>query len=304
MDAQNSKSDSKIHPHKKKEPNNRAANWNPWHGCTKISPGCMHCYMYRSDARHDRDSSTVAKTNTFDLPIQKKRDGSWKVKPGSLVWTCFTSDFFHKDADIWRDEVWDMIRRRTDLHFFFITKRIDRFMDCIPSDWGEKGWSNVEIACTVENQDRADYRLPIYAEVPIQKKTIICEPILEDIDLEKWLSLRQTNDEGRQIRVFHQVVVGGESGLEARICKYDWVLHIREQCLKSGTAFTFRQTGAHFEKDGRLYNLQRRLHHAQARKANINYKGDKFTAVNMESIFRASQNKSNEDNKTQLQLDF
>jgi protein gp37 len=291
---------------KKRSNDNRPADWNPWHGCTKISPGCLHCYMYRTDAKHDRDSSIVTKTSTFNLPIQKKKDGSWKVKPGNLVWTCFTSDFFHKDADVWREEAWDMIRLRSDLHFFFITKRIDRFMDCIPSDWGS-GWPNVEIACTCENQDRANYRLPIYAEVPIKKKTIICEPLLEDIDLSKWLCLRKENEDGRVVRVFHQVVVGGESGLEARVCNYDWVLHIREQCMKTGTAFTFKQTGAHFEKDGHLYNLQRKLHHAQAKKANINYSGDKSTAVDLKSSFRASnKNDVQKDavSDNQLMLDF
>lgn len=282
---------------------NRPADWNPWHGCTKISPGCMHCYMYRTDAKHDRDSSIVTKTNTFNLPIQKKRDGSWKVKPGSLVWTCFTSDFFHKDADAWRPEAWDMIRQRPDLHFFFITKRIDRFMDCIPNDWGE-GWENVEIACTCENQDRANYRLPIYAEVPIHKKTIICEPLLEEIDLSQWLCLRNINKVGRQVRVFHQVVVGGESGLEARICKYDWVLSIRKQCLLTGTAFTFRQTGAHFEKDGHFYNLPRKLHHAQAKKANINYAGAKFTAIDRKSSFHSSEEIEKAEKSYQLKLDF
>lgn len=264
------------------------ANWNPWHGCTKISPGCMHCYMYRTDAKHNKDSSIVTKTTTFNLPIQKKRDGSWKITSGNLVWTCFTSDFFHKDADKWRTEAWDMIRQRPDLHFFMITKRIDRFLDCIPSDWGT-GWRNVEIACTVENQDRANFRLPIYAEVPIYKKTIICEPLLEDIDLSRWLCLQKKNEEGRDVRVFHQVVAGGESGLDARVCNYDWVLHIREQCLLTGTAFTFRQTGAHFIKAGHLYSLPRKLHHSQAIKAKINYSGIKATSVDYGKISLSSK---------------
>lgn len=285
-----------------KNSDNEPASWNPWHGCTKISPGCLHCYMYRTDTKHDKDPSIVTKTSGFKLPVQKKRDGSWKVPSGSLVWTCFTSDFFHKDADIWRDEAWDMIRQRPDLHFFFITKRIHRFKDCIPSDWGD-GWDNVEIACTVENQDRVDFRLPIYADVPIKKKTIICEPILEDLDLSKWLNLRTTDKNGKECRVFHQVVVGGESGLEARVCKYDWVLNIREQCIKSGTAFSFRQTGAHFEKDGRIYNLPRRLHLAQARKAGINYSGDRTTELVLrEGCYK--HKKSTEVDENQLLFDI
>ena len=76
--------------------------WNPWHGCHKLSEGCRHCYVYRIDAQHGRDSSIVQKTADFDLPVRRKRDGSYKIPPGELVYTCFSSDFFVEDADEWR----------------------------------------------------------------------------------------------------------------------------------------------------------------------------------------------------------
>ena len=76
-----------------------------------------------------------------------------------------TSDFFLEEADEWRPECWRMIRERSDLRFAIITKRIHRFMECIPDDWGE-GYPNVSVYCTVENQQMADYRLPIYLELP------------------------------------------------------------------------------------------------------------------------------------------
>lgn len=235
-----------------------AVNWNPWHGCTKLSSGCKHCYVYRSDARHGRDASVCVKTNDFYIPVKKKKDGSFKAASGELVWTCFTSDFLLDKADPWRNECWDMIRQRRDLFFMFITKRIDRFEQCKPSDWGN-GWDNVEICCTVENQDRADYRLPIYLNAPIKYKTIVCEPLLEKIDVSKYLIPGN----------IAQLVTGGESGLEARECDYDWILSLRDQCGEAGINFTFRQTGAHFRKDGILYNIPRRLHHVQARKAGL-----------------------------------
>ena len=233
-------------------------NWNPWHGCHKLSAGCLNCYVYRSDARHARDSSIVEKTNDFYLPVAHARDGGYKVKPGSLVWTCFTSDFLVPDADGWREEAWRMMRTRSDCAFLFITKRIDRFAACIPGDWGA-GYPNVTIMCTVENQQMADYRLPIYLAAPIAHKAIACEPLLSDIDLAQYL----TGDVER-------VVAGGESGDSARTCEYDWVLHLREQCLSAGVAFWFKQTGANFVKDGRRYRIKRSLQHAQARKAGIN----------------------------------
>lgn len=233
--------------------------WNLWHGCHKISAGCQNCYVYRSDARHDRDASICAKTQCFSDPIRKKRDGSWKFPSRSIVWTCFTSDFFLEDADPWRIEAWEMMKTRSDLEFFFITKRIHRFYDCIPADWGE-GYENVSICCTCENQDRANYRLPIYLEAPIKGKSLACEPLLERIDLSSFLD-----------GSISQVVAGGESGPDARVCKYEWILDLREQCVAAGVPFMFKQTGARFEKGGKVYNVPRKLQHTQARKAGINY---------------------------------
>ena len=69
---------------------------------------------------------------------------------------------------------------RKDCWFYFFTKRIDRLEQCLPSDWGD-GYDNVLIGCTVENQDRADYRLPIFLSLPIKHKSIIVSPILEKV---------------------------------------------------------------------------------------------------------------------------
>lgn len=235
-------------------------NWNPWHGCHKLSAGCQNCYVYRGDARHQKDSSIVVKTTDFDLPIRHSRDGGYKVPSGAWVWTCFTSDFLVEDADVWREQAWRMMRERSDCTFFFITKRIDRFLACVPDDWGD-GYPNVHIGCTMENQDRADYRLPILLSAPIRQKYIACEPLLTDIDFHGAL--------GPEIL---QLVAGGESGNAARNCQYEWVLHLRQQCIDAGISFWFKQTGANFTKDGKTYAIRRALQHQQARKANINVK--------------------------------
>lgn len=233
-------------------------NWNPWHGCRKISAGCQNCYVYRADARHDKDASAVVKTSGFYLPIAHARDGSYKIPPGSFFWTCFTSDFLLAEADAWRSEAWRMIRERSDCEFLFITKRITRFEKCLPDDWGI-GYANVSICSTVENQAKADERLPIFLHAPICHKMIVCEPLLERIDLSPYL--------GDWVE---SVTVGGESGDEARLCEYDWILDIRRQCMEADVPFRFKQTGANFKKDGKLYRIPRKLQHVQARKANIN----------------------------------
>lgn len=234
--------------------------WNPWHGCRKLSAGCEHCYVYRGDAKRGVDSSIVTKTLSFDLPVQKKRNGEYKIPPATLVYTCFTSDFFLEDADEWRSEAWEMIRSRNDLSFMIITKRIDRLEESLPGDWGD-GYDHVTICCTVENQERADYRLPIYKTAPIKHKIIICEPLLGPVDLTPY-------DIGSWIE---QVVAGGESGREARPCDFNWIMQLHDICVEQRVSFWFKQTGAKFIKDGKLYNVFYRLQHSQARKAGINY---------------------------------
>lgn len=233
--------------------------WNLWHGCHKLSPGCKHCYVYRGDAKRDIDSSVVTQTKSFDLPVRRKKNGEYKVPSGTLVYTCFTSDFFVSDADKWRAEAWKMIRERNDLRFLIITKRIDRFGESLPDDWGD-GYENVTICCTVENKAMADYRLPIYEKAPIKHKIIICEPLLEKIDLGPYHI-------GSWIE---QVVAGGESGAEARPCDFDWVMSLRNECATQGVSFWFKQTGAQFIKEGKHYKVPRQLQHSQARKAEIN----------------------------------
>ena len=235
------------------------AGWNPWHGCRKISAGCQNCYVYRIDSAFDRDASEVKKTAAYDLPLKKSRNGKYKLLPGETVYTCFSSDFFLEEADAWRIDAWRMIHYRSDLHFYIITKRIDRFEVNLPLDWGD-GYANVTICSTCETQERTDYRLPILLRLPIRHKAIICEPLLEQINLSEWL-----------IPSIEGVIVGGESGAQARICDYDWVYNIRTQCSKQGVSFHFKQTGARFLKDGRLFNIKRQDQHLQAVKAAIDF---------------------------------
>ncbi len=231
--------------------------WNPWHGCKKYSEGCKNCYVYRRDESIGKDASIIEKNKDFDLPLKKKKDGTYKIESGTTLFTCMTSDFFLEEADIWRNEAWKIIKERSDIFFMIITKRIARFNECIPEDWGN-GYKNVGIICTIENQLQCDIRLPIFKAAPIKYKFIGCEPLLTDIDLEKFLDSS-----------ILQVSCGGESGIGARECNYNWILHIREQCIKKGVPFHFKQTGENFIKDGKKYKIERKNQSKQAKKANI-----------------------------------
>lgn len=238
--------------------------WNPWHGCTKISPGCDHCYVYRRDAEFGRDSSVVKKTASFALPVQKNRKGMYKLKSdGDFIYTCFTSDFFHPAADEWRAEAWRMMKERSDLTFFFITKRIERFSVGLASDWGD-GYENVHICCTCENQRMADLRLPVFFELPIKHRSIIHEPMLEAI----WIAPYLKKYGGR----IESVICGGESGEDARICDFGWIIKTMEQCVTYDLPFHFKQTGAKFRKGDRIYHIDRKDQMSQAAKAGVDYR--------------------------------
>ncbi len=203
----------------------------------------------------------MTKTASFDMPVKRNRRREYKLLPETEpVYTCMTSDFFIKEADQWRPEAWQMMKQRSDLSFVIITKRIDRFMECIPSDWGE-GYENVTIMCTCENQNRADYRLPIFLDAPIRHKAIIHEPMLESINIEKYLATGQ----------IEQVICGGESGDNARVCDFAWILETMEQCVKYDVSFRFKQTGARFKKGNRVYPIERKDQMVQAQKAGVDY---------------------------------
>ena len=228
--------------------------WNPWHGCAKYSEGCRNCYVYRQDEMFGRDSRECRKTNDFNLPIRKDRKGNYKIPSGSLIMTCFSSDFLLSDADLWRDECIKMMKERSDCMFYFFTKRIERLNFKVPD--------NVIVGCTCENQKMADYRLPIFKKLDIKYKTIILAPMLERMNIYKYL--------GSDI---YEVNVSGESGSsqQIRALDYDWVLDIRNQCIKANVNFGFHQTGARFIKDGREYRIERKYQISQAKKANIDF---------------------------------
>lgn len=238
--------------------------WDPWRGCHRHSDGCKYCYIHKGDLKRGRDTDRIELTAQFDAPVRRDKKGEYKMKPGQTVYLCFRSDFLLEDADPWRAQCWDMIRERKDLTFLFLTKRIERFAACAPADWGD-GYENVVVGCTIENRRTADFRLGIFDQLPIRHKNVICQPLLEEIDLTGHLK-------GVEL-----VVVGGESDANARPLDYDWVLKIREQCVEAGTAFSFRQCGTNFIRDGQTYRLQLRDLGRQARAAGIDYTPEERT---------------------------
>ena len=212
----------------------------------------MHCYVYRRDESIGKDSNIVYKTKSFNMPILKKKDGSYKYPSKTEFMMCFSSDFFIEESDNWRKDVLKMIKERSDCNFFCITKRPERIMECIPN---VSEYNNLFIYCTMENQKRVDERAPIYVNLPLNTKGIMIEPMLEEVDLSSYIDKVDA------------VSVGGESGDNARTLDFEWVKNIRTQCKKAHVEFNFHQTGAKLIVDGKLYNIPRSKQHSQAKLA-------------------------------------
>lgn len=199
----------------------------------------------------------------FTYPLQRFRDGSFKVKSGELIRVCMSSDFFLEQADEWRDEAWEIMRQRPDVKFFLLTKRPQRVADCLPKNWGD-GWDNVMFNVTCENQHRADERIPILKELPFKHKGIMCAPFIGAVSIEKYLG------DG----VIEQVICGGENYDGARPCHYDWVRALRSECVSHNITFCFIETGSVFVKDGRRYYMPKKLLQSEmAYKSGMNFVG-------------------------------
>lgn len=230
--------------------------WNPWHGCHKCSPGCLNCYVYYLDKIRDKDPSIVTKSKTnFNLPMKKNRKGEFKIPPKIELATCFTSDFFLEEADKWRAEAWEIIRSRKDINFLICTKRIARFNQCIPEDWGE-GYENVTLAVSCENQQKAEERLPILLSIKAKHKVIFAAPLLESVDFSKFLATGE----------IEMISVSGESYKGARECHFDWIRKIKETCDRYHVKFDFHQTGSNFVMNGKRYHINHRDEYKQAKK--------------------------------------
>lgn len=220
----------------------------------------MNCYMFSFDAKRGVDSNRVYKTNAYNLPLQKTREGKYKIADFTEISVCLTSDFFLEEADQWREDIWKMIKHRRNVRFILFTKRVQRIQECLPKDWGD-GYDNVVIALTTENQKRVDERLPIFLNLPIKYRQVLVSPMLEKVDLSGFLQTGQ----------IHSVYCGGENYANARECNFDWVVDLSNQCRQYKTNFVFYDTGENFVKDGKRYFIPHSKGRQQASLAGIDY---------------------------------
>jgi protein gp37 len=212
--------------------------WNPWRGCTKISPGCAHCYMFTAQYRLAQNSRNAALWNpavvqqtrsTWEDPLRWQR--TLRATQTQKVFTCSWSDFFHDAADTWRPRAWDIIRRCPGLDFQILTKRPENIRDRLPSDWGRRGWPNVWLGTSIENP-RFLWRLDFLRLVPAVVHFISAEPLLASLL------------PGLSLRAIEWLIVGGESGPGYRPMELDWARSLRDLAARERVPFWFKQSAA------------------------------------------------------------
>lgn len=210
--------------------------WNPWEGCTRISEGCRHCYMFTLLERFGRNPRKPRRTGTWGDPVRWNED-AFASRHQELVFTCSLSDWFHPKADRWRGEAWEVVRSCPNLIFQILTKRPLRIADHLPSDWGE-GYPNVWLGTSVEDNAHV-WRADVLRRIPARTRFISAEPLLgglTDLDLED----------------IHWLIVGGESGPEFRPMRKAWARHLRELARGARVPYFFKQSSHLYTERGTL----------------------------------------------------
>ena len=208
------------------------ATWNPVTGCDKISPGCKHCYAERMANRLKAARNPNYK-NGFELTIQPQmltRPLEWK-KPKNIFVNSM-SDLFHDDVPLeYIQRVFDVMSRANWHQYQVLTKRADRVHELSHQlNWAPHIWMGVSVE-NAKYLDRIDHLRSTGAHV----KFLSLEPLLGPLPK-------------MNLRGIDWAIVGGESGPGARPMNEDWVTDIRDQCLKAGVAFFFKQWGGVYKK--------------------------------------------------------
>lgn len=238
--------------------------FNPWVGCQKVSPGCTNCYAEAYDKRvgglpkAQRKNPEVPELRWGPkAPRVRTSDANWR-KP--LAWNkaaekagerhrvfCSSlADVFEDRPELapWREDLFGLIASTRNLDWLLLTKRPENIARLWPETMnepggpgvlgcprpGESGWPNVWLGTTVEDQQRANERIPHLLAVPAAVRFLSCEPLLERVDLSKWLD----EDKNGFSCLVDWVIVGGESGPSARPFHLDWARELINECRDAG----------------------------------------------------------------------
>lgn len=229
--------------------------FNPWFGCTHVSPGCEHCYAeVLMDQRYGRVEWGKGKARMRTSVANWRKPLAWNktaAKNGirARVFCSSLADVFDEEVSWeWRRDLFQLIDQCPSLDWLLLTKRpqrviqemeiaLDRFTD----PWFDKH-PNVWIGTSVEDQRRADERIPHLLNVPALVRFLSCEPLLGPVDLSEMARCGR-DSYGLRDGGIDWVICGGESGHGARPMHPDWARSLRDQCQAAGVAFHFKQWG-------------------------------------------------------------
>ncbi len=238
--------------------------WNPVVGCTKVSPGCQNCYAermaWRLKAMGLSQYQNVVDESGWTGKIalaksQMEKPLHWR-KP-RMIFVCSMSDLFHEEVpDQFIYRVLDVAMETSHHIYQVLTKRPVRMLEVTKDYCLDKGLQrmpdNIWGLVSAENQDAADYRIPILLRCPFSTRGVSIEPMLGPVNARDYM---------RGLGRYHTssaldwVIVGGESGPDARPMNINWVRDIRDQCVKAYVPFFFKHWGewAHVPSDTRNF---------------------------------------------------
>lgn len=227
--------------------------WNPVTGCSRVSPGCVHCYAERMAKRLAGRCGYPEAPHEFDVTVHPDRlEEPLRWKKPSLVFVCSMGDLFHEDVPfVFIKDVFRLMYSAKTHTFQILTKRPERMLEFF--NWG-KGYftwatdnilTNVWLGVTAENQEQANKRIPILLQIPAAVRFVSVEPMLGPVDFSRVLNA---------LRGVQWVICGGETGPGARIMDVMCARALCKQCADSGVPFFYKGAGtATYLKDDPYY---------------------------------------------------
>lgn len=218
------------------------ATFNPWWGCSRISPACRNCYAadtarrWGHDVFHLRGERRMLSDAYWRTPLKWNRTAQRTGIP-TRVFCASMADVFedHPQVTEARDRLWQLIEQTPWLRWQLLTKRPENIAAMAP--WGDAWPDHVWIGTSVENQRYAEERIPLLLKINAPIRFLSCEPLVEQIDLQPYLA-DVTTGPG-----IHWVIAGGESGAKARPMNPAWAQALRDQCAEAGTPYFLKQWG-------------------------------------------------------------
>jgi len=208
--------------------------WNPVTGCTPISAGCKNCYaaklVRRLAGRFGYDSADPFKITLHHDKVLTPN----KWKSPRKIFISSMGDLFHNGVpDIWIDLVLSITAVASQHTYLILTKRAERmkyYLDAMVESRGaEPILENVWFGVTAENQEMADYRIPLLIDLPVPNKFVSVEPMLTPMDLSLY------------INNLDWIIVGGETGIKARYMDPSWAIAVMDLCKQYDVPFFFKQ---------------------------------------------------------------